>query len=256
VKDLQTRLTELGYYAGAIDGAYGNQTRRAVELFQYQNGLTPDGIAGRYTLTVLYESDEVKPAPTNVAATNTPPFHPDETFTPAPATATPEATPEPTVTPEPAPTPEPTATPDPNVPILLDSYDFVLTGFPDSLTAEGTDVRLHPVESEEALYVPLTEILKDTGSVVIVNVEDGKQEIAFSVLTDFYQVSYILGDDGSPGNLSIKKNAQLQPMITRNAILMDGILYLPMEDMERITGIGFTMDDAGGTITVTVPTAG
>ena len=43
VKKLQERLIELGYLTGKADGAYGNQTRRAVLLFQSANGLTRDG---------------------------------------------------------------------------------------------------------------------------------------------------------------------------------------------------------------------
>ncbi len=60
VKQLQTRLQELGYYTGAIDGDFGSGTQRAVEVFQKQNGLDADGIAGQKTLTQLY-SDEAKP---------------------------------------------------------------------------------------------------------------------------------------------------------------------------------------------------
>ncbi len=278
VADMQRKLAELGYYKGDIDGAYGNQTRRAVELFQYQNGLTVDGIAGRYTLTVLYESDEVKPAPTQVVATETPPFVMDETITPPPATETPAipvtpsptptpqpvttATPEPTATPEATAAPEatetpgPSVTPDLNAPVEVDTYHFVLAGFSDPLTVQDSDTVLHPAEFEEALYVPLTEILKNAGNVIIGNTDGDTQEIAFTVLADFYQFSYTLGEDGSLSNLVFEKNAQPQPLNTRNAFVLDELLYLPLEDMARITGITFTMDEAGGIITVTLPTAG
>lgn len=76
VKKLQRRLAELGYYTGDIDGSYGNQTRRAVERFQYYHGLSADGIAGKNTLTVLYEYNDVVSAPVDVptgGSTNTPP---------------------------------------------------------------------------------------------------------------------------------------------------------------------------------------
>ncbi|MFH1881011.1 MAG: peptidoglycan-binding domain-containing protein [Bacillota bacterium] len=251
VMDMQRRLTELGYYTGEIDGAYGNQTRHAVEMFQYQNGLLVDGIAGRYTLTILYEYGEVKPLPTQAPATPTPAFHPDDTLTPPPATQTPEITP--TATPAATPQPEPTETPDPNLPMLMDAYHFVLSGFAEPVTAKSTGLVLHPVEAEEALYVPLTEILHSAGNIIITNTEGSTEEIAFSVTTDLYQVSYTRSADSSLSGLSVTKNAQLQPLNTRNAILLDGIFYLPLEDMQRITGIGFTMDDAGGVITVTMP---
>ena len=54
VSDLQARLTELGYYTGAIDGRYASGTQTAVQEFQERNGLTADGIAGRQTQDLLY----------------------------------------------------------------------------------------------------------------------------------------------------------------------------------------------------------
>ena len=44
VKDLQTRLSALGFYSGEIDGEFGPQTETAVMLFQEINGLEQDGI--------------------------------------------------------------------------------------------------------------------------------------------------------------------------------------------------------------------
>lgn len=54
VKWLQTRLIELGYSLGAIDGIFGKKTRKAVVSFQGQYGLVVDGIAGYNTLTRLF----------------------------------------------------------------------------------------------------------------------------------------------------------------------------------------------------------
>ena len=54
VKRLQTRLNELGYYAGAIDGQYGQGTADAVKLFQSQHNLIADGLAGSDTRSILY----------------------------------------------------------------------------------------------------------------------------------------------------------------------------------------------------------
>ena len=65
VKKLQERLIELGYLPeGSADGAYGGRTRNAVRRFQYYNGLTVDGIAGRTTQTNLFENPDVAPMPT------------------------------------------------------------------------------------------------------------------------------------------------------------------------------------------------
>jgi len=52
VWDLQYRLNQLGYQVG-IDGVYGYQTYYAVKKFQKDYGLTPDGIVGSYTWSVL-----------------------------------------------------------------------------------------------------------------------------------------------------------------------------------------------------------
>ena len=54
VSDLQSRLLELGYYEGAIDGRYASGTQAAVQEFQSRNGLTADGVAGRQTQDLLY----------------------------------------------------------------------------------------------------------------------------------------------------------------------------------------------------------
>lgn len=53
VKEVQSLLQRLGYYNGAIDGIFGNNTRNAVIAFQRANGLTPDGIVGPMTFNVM-----------------------------------------------------------------------------------------------------------------------------------------------------------------------------------------------------------
>ena len=67
VSDLQARLTELGYYTGAIDGRYASGTQTAVQEFQERNGLTADGIAGRQTQDMLY-SGSAQPKYVTVSA--------------------------------------------------------------------------------------------------------------------------------------------------------------------------------------------
>lgn len=57
VKALQSRLQQLGFYSGVLDGDYGKGTRAAVKLFQAQHGLDDDGIAGQKTLDMLYSND-------------------------------------------------------------------------------------------------------------------------------------------------------------------------------------------------------
>lgn len=53
VTELQTRLTEIGYDCGAIDGKFGTKTQSAVKLFQSRRGLDPDGVVGRKTWAEL-----------------------------------------------------------------------------------------------------------------------------------------------------------------------------------------------------------
>ena len=74
VKALQTKLRELGYYTGTIDGDYGSSTASAVKEYQSRNGLTADGVAGEKTLTKLYGSTSTAAAtarPTTAPTTNT-----------------------------------------------------------------------------------------------------------------------------------------------------------------------------------------
>lgn len=46
VKAWQTYLSMCGFYKGAIDSIYGNQTKAAVMEWQKANGLVPDGVVG------------------------------------------------------------------------------------------------------------------------------------------------------------------------------------------------------------------
>ena len=53
VRRIQTKLRELGFYNGKVDGIYGSATQRAVKRFQSSVGITSDGIAGSKTLLYL-----------------------------------------------------------------------------------------------------------------------------------------------------------------------------------------------------------
>jgi peptidoglycan hydrolase-like protein with peptidoglycan-binding domain len=55
VTALQQRLLELGYFKADVTGYFGSVTKEAVTQFQEAKGLTPDGIVGTQTQTLLSE---------------------------------------------------------------------------------------------------------------------------------------------------------------------------------------------------------
>ncbi|MBF83422.1 MAG: hypothetical protein CL489_02990 [Acidobacteria bacterium] len=58
VRTLQTRLAALGFEPGPADGIAGRQTASAVEAFQLDRGLVPDGIAGKRTWAALWAPEQ------------------------------------------------------------------------------------------------------------------------------------------------------------------------------------------------------
>lgn len=146
VLQLQERLQALGYYAGAIDGAFGGQTRDAVVAFQRTNGLSADGIVGQKTYAVLW-SDAALPAPTATAQ----PILPD---TPAPTafiTAAPTATPPPL--PSPSPSPSPTPSPPPETTVVISLAGDTLLGSLDSVRRQENS--FDSVVDREGMVYPL-----------------------------------------------------------------------------------------------------
>ena len=59
VKEMQARLSDLGYYTGSADGKYGASTLAAVKDFQKNNNIQQDGIAGGGTQRIMF-SDTAK----------------------------------------------------------------------------------------------------------------------------------------------------------------------------------------------------
>jgi len=54
VATLQSRLQELGFYTGMVDGFFGLQTHTSLASYQREYGLSSDGICGPETLRSLY----------------------------------------------------------------------------------------------------------------------------------------------------------------------------------------------------------
>lgn len=72
VKSVQSRLKELGYYNGSVDGKYGSGSMDAVRAFQTKHGLTVDGLAGTRTYNILF-SNQAQSANVTVTVPTTAP---------------------------------------------------------------------------------------------------------------------------------------------------------------------------------------
>lgn len=60
VAEIQTRLSELGYYAAAsVTNYYGTMTQTAIYNFQKANGMMPDGVCGTATQNLLFSGSAV-----------------------------------------------------------------------------------------------------------------------------------------------------------------------------------------------------
>ena len=59
VKELQVKLTELGYYKGKISGNFLEGSQNGIKQFQKNNNLEVTGVADPLTQEVLYSADAV-----------------------------------------------------------------------------------------------------------------------------------------------------------------------------------------------------
>jgi peptidoglycan hydrolase-like protein with peptidoglycan-binding domain len=57
VRQIQARLTKLGYYRSLVDGRFGSATHSAVADFQRANNLISDGIVDLQTWQTLFKLD-------------------------------------------------------------------------------------------------------------------------------------------------------------------------------------------------------
>ena len=59
IKQLQTRLQELGYYENEISGNFQKYTTRAVKKFQLQNGLEQTGVVDETTWNLIFNDSHI-----------------------------------------------------------------------------------------------------------------------------------------------------------------------------------------------------
>ncbi|MGJ3254119.1 MAG: peptidoglycan-binding domain-containing protein [Elainellaceae cyanobacterium] len=108
VAELQSMLTLLGYYQGAIDGQYQDPTEAAVANFQRAAGLPVDGIVGPTTWTALLPSP-----PVNQSAPRSRPVSDSSVRTTSLENPSPQAPPSPQATPLPSATSSQSVSPSP-----------------------------------------------------------------------------------------------------------------------------------------------
>ena len=252
VRRLQEELARYGYYEGDIDGVYGNQTRRAVEQFQYQHGLSADGMAGRVTLTVLYESNQVRMSPTAVTPAPSAPSGLSVALTETPASAAPAA-----ATDTPQPPAAPSATPAPSFEAMT-GYGIRLDGAAEALAIaaeDETEAPLLPYRMGEEVYLPLLEILHAAGINVIASESVEADEYAFAMNDDIIRIAFTHDQSGAPVGLEVYKNNEAQIVPVRDIRSVGDVLYLPAATIESLTGIAAQVDEAAQTVTVTLPAA-
>ncbi|MEG2253143.1 MAG: peptidoglycan-binding domain-containing protein [Clostridia bacterium] len=287
VRNMQQKLADLGYYAGDVDGRFGNQTRRAVEKFQYNNGLDSDGIAGKNTLTVLFEYKDVRSAPVEVTPTpanggvtaaatgndgiTIPTFMPIETsglpiaptesatIAALATTVKPVVTPSATVTAMPSPTP--TATPLPEF-LPMEGFTIAIAGKEDdplltsTLAVQGKENKpLVPYSYGDILYVPFLTLLERASVVLVPSDNLELKEYAFALKDDIYRLTFTEDQSGSPTDLQVYKNNEPQILPIRDVRAVDELYYLPTTSMESLTGVVLTMDAAAHRLVMTLPSA-
>ena len=230
VRAMQEKLQEYGYYEGEIDGAYGNQSRNAVEQFQYMHGLTVDGIAGRRTLTVLFESSEIRLPQGEMAPEPMQETQLTVAITPTPAPAG-TLIPILTATPAPTHTPAPTAEPVP----VTKLEDF-------QLTVNGNALQMAFFQQGDAIYLPVLEVMKEAGINVISSSSLELDEYAFANGLNLVRFTHTENQYGEPIDLQVYSNDQPQLVPDRSLYRADGVLYMPSESVESMTGLKCQID--------------
>ncbi len=249
VKKVQERLIELGYLTGKADGAYGGQTRRAVLRFQYYNGLNQDGVAGRATQTILFESEDVVPYPGTATPTPAPAESPDEEPPTleevAAATAEAEATVTPTPDPSPTATPSAvssvTVTPVENVTVTLDGSRLTLLSTEGNVT---TNIALKVYMAEDSdVYISLDDLIAAVPAWTKVAVT----EDSFNITVNNHSVTIGKTEAGYQTWL----NDVYTPAAAGDFALDGEILLVRLSFLQNFCGLRVDYDSATKTLTLT-----
>jgi len=145
-------------------------------------------------------------------------------------------------------------------PTLWEESGFLLTEKTEPMvyiTERGIEypVKLLPMKkADDAVLVPFFEVLARAGVVVVPANKANGEEYAFAIGDDFYFFSYDFNEEKIPSNITISKNGELMIMSDRMATLLDGMVYLPLADMEKITGVTFVLNEETLMYRVTLPT--
>jgi peptidoglycan hydrolase-like protein with peptidoglycan-binding domain len=182
VKEIQTVLSDLGWYTGPIDGVYGPATTQAVVDFQTFLGVTPDGIVGPETIAAF----DAKCADRSACV------KPAGTATPTP-TATGTATAEPTATPEEI----------PKVRLTVPGMDLDMTLEVRSCeSSSATSVELKATTESADLTLSASDPSPaDPGTLVLNGVDantDGPVEAVNVEEGGITASGFVAGDDGQP----------------------------------------------------------
>ena len=232
VKRMQERLTELGYYSGEIDAKFGHQSREAVMWFQRNHALSADGIAGKQTLTVLYEFKKVASVQPVIETT------PSPTPTPIkiPQVIIPAITPMPTATKiietvspttaveTPATTTVPTPIPYVMYPLTVDPN---IVAFEASLPSDT--VSLPVIEKDSAYYIPFYDVLEAIQMITILTQTDTGEEYAFALGEDIIRIRISMLAGKENPQLYVYRNGDSIILPDRNVQVIDKKYFLPMQ---------------------------
>jgi len=143
----------------------------------------------------------------------------------------------------------------------MEDVGFVLEGQPERMAfpAAGNQeaVYMAPLKTDEqTILVPMMDILSGSGVSVVPSITERRIEYAFAFHARWFFFSCDKLEDGSLANIVIASNNEPQIMTSRIAEYLDGRVYLPLEDMERWTGVVFSFSEEDQAYTVILPEEG